>query len=61
MNIKGGLNIATLTVLKFNTPRGAEDALAVVEDLSKRQLITLQDAAIVSWPEGKKRSQRQAN
>ncbi|WP_239451288.1 DUF1269 domain-containing protein [Methanosarcina horonobensis] len=55
MNIKGGLNIATLTVLKFNTPRGAEDALAVVEDLSKRQLITLQDAAIVSWPEGKKK------
>jgi uncharacterized membrane protein len=27
----------------------------VIEDLSKRQLITLHDAAIVSWPEGKKK------
>jgi uncharacterized membrane protein len=55
VDIKGGLNIATLTALKFNTPEGAEHALAVVEDLSKRQLITLQDAAIVSWPMGKKK------
>lgn len=55
MNIKGGLNIATLTVLKFDTPGGAEHALEVVEDLSKKQLITLQDAAIVSWPMGKKK------
>jgi uncharacterized membrane protein len=27
----------------------------VIEDLSKKQLITLQDAAIVTWPEGKKK------
>lgn len=27
----------------------------MIEDLSKRQLITLHDAAIVSWPEGKKK------
>lgn len=27
----------------------------MVEDLSKRQLITIHDAAIVSWPEGKKK------
>jgi uncharacterized membrane protein len=47
--------IATLTVLKFETADGAEKALRVVEDLSKKQLITLQDAAIVSWPEGKKK------
>jgi len=47
--------IATLTVLKFDTASGAEHALAMVEDLSKRQLITLQDAAIVSWPMGKKK------
>lgn len=51
--MKGGLNIATLTVLKFETAGGAEKALHVVEDLSKKQLITLQDAAIVTWPEGK--------
>jgi uncharacterized membrane protein len=47
--------MATLTVLKFETADGAEKALKVVEDLSKKQLITLQDAAIVSWPEGKKK------
>lgn len=54
-NVKGGLNIATLTVLKFETASGAERALHVVEDLNKKQLITLQDAAIVTWPEGKKK------
>ena len=27
----------------------------MIEDLSKKQLITLQDAAIVTWPEGKKK------
>ncbi|AKB18153.1 MULTISPECIES: DUF1269 domain-containing protein [unclassified Methanosarcina] len=47
--------IATLTVLKFDTASGAEHALEVIEDLSKKQLITLQDAAIVSWPMGKKK------
>jgi uncharacterized membrane protein len=47
--------MATLTVLKFETADGAEKALGVVEDLSKKQLITLHDAAIVSWPEGKKK------
>jgi uncharacterized membrane protein len=47
--------MTTLTVLKFENADGAEKALHVVEDLSKRQLITLHDAAIVSWPEGKKK------
>jgi len=47
--------MATLTVLKFETADGAEKALNVIEDLSKRQLITLHDAAIVSWPAGKKK------
>lgn len=47
--------MATLTVLKFETADGAEKALHVVEDLSKKQLINLHDAAIVSWPEGKKK------
>ena len=45
--------MATLTVWKFNTPDGAADALARLESLSKQQLITIQDAATVSWPEGK--------
>ena len=47
--------MATLTVLKFENAEGAEKALHVVEDLSKRQLINLHDAAIVTWPEGKKK------
>jgi uncharacterized membrane protein len=47
--------MATLTVLKFETADGAEKALNMVEDLSKRKLINIHDAAIVSWPEGKKK------
>jgi len=47
--------MTTLTVLKFEAADGAEKALHVVEDLNKKQLITLHDAAIVSWPEGKKK------
>lgn len=46
---------STLTVLKFHTPDGAERGLEIIEDLNKQQLITLQDAAIVTWPEGKKK------
>ncbi len=47
--------MATLTVLKFETADGAEKALHVVQDLSKQNLINLHDAAIVTWPEGKKK------
>jgi uncharacterized membrane protein len=47
--------MATLTVLKFETALGAENVLEVVEDLSKKQMINLYDAAIVTWPEGKKK------
>ncbi len=47
--------MTTLTVLKFHTANGAEQALEVIEDLSKKQLINLHDAAIVTWPEGKKK------
>jgi uncharacterized membrane protein len=47
--------MATLTVLKFDTAKGAEDALEVIEGLSKKQLINLHDAAIVTWPMGSKK------
>jgi uncharacterized membrane protein len=47
--------MATLTVWKFPTPEGAEQAEQTLETLQKEQLITLQDAAIVSWPSDKKR------
>ena len=46
--------MATVTVLKFPTAEGANDALSRVQDLQKQLLIKLHDAAIVSWPEGKK-------
>jgi uncharacterized membrane protein len=53
--------MASLTVWKFDTSDGADQALAKVESLSKQQLITVQDAAVVSWPEGaKKPKTRQA-
>ncbi|MFN2182687.1 MAG: DUF1269 domain-containing protein [Chloroflexota bacterium] len=47
--------MATLTVLKFKTAQGAEEALQQVESLQRQQLITLHDAAWVTWPEGKKK------
>jgi len=47
--------MATITVLKFQTDKGAEEALGLVKSLSKQHLINLQDAAIVTWPEGKKK------
>jgi uncharacterized membrane protein len=46
--------MATVTVLKFPTVEGANDALAEIEDLQKQHLIKLHDAAIVFWPTGKK-------
>jgi uncharacterized membrane protein len=45
--------MATLTVLKFPTANGADEMLGVLEGLQKQQLITIQDAAIVTWPAGK--------
>jgi uncharacterized membrane protein len=47
--------MATLTVWKFSTPDGADQAEGTLEQLQKEGLITVHDAAIVSWPAGKKR------
>jgi uncharacterized membrane protein len=47
--------MATLTVTKFATPDGAQKALDVLKGLEPQRLITIQDAAIVSWPEGAKK------
>lgn len=47
--------MATLTVWKFDSADGAQQALGKLESLSKQQLITIQDAAMVTWPEGKKK------
>ena len=54
--------MATLTVWKFPSPLGAEQAEHTLEQLSKQELITIHDAAIVSFPEGaKKPKTRQLN
>jgi uncharacterized membrane protein len=47
--------MATITVLKFDQAEGAAEALDTVQSLSKQHLINLHDAAIVTWPEGKKK------
>ena len=47
--------MATLTVWKFNTPEGANQVLTKLESLSKQQLITIEDAAVVTWQPGKKK------
>jgi uncharacterized membrane protein len=46
--------MATVTVLKFAASEGAKHALDQVQRLQKQHLIKLHDAAIVSWPEGRK-------
>ena len=45
--------MATLTALKFNTSDGAGQMLEKVKSMQKQQIIKLQDAAIVTWPQGK--------
>src|SRR5918995_4945356 len=49
--------VATLSVLKFNDPGGADRVLLALQGMQERQLITLQDAAIVLWPEDRKKPQ----
>jgi uncharacterized membrane protein len=46
--------VATLTVWKFDTYDGAEQAETRLEQLAKQGLLTIQDAAVVSWPADKK-------
>lgn len=47
--------MATLTALKFATPDGADRALETVKDLADKQLIEVQDAAVVRWDKGKRK------
>ncbi len=47
--------MATLTVWKFDTPSGAEQAVDTVKDLQSQELIQLLDAATVTWEEGKRK------
>lgn len=47
--------MATLTALKFGEAEGAKTMLEKVSDLQSQRLIKVLDAAIVSWPQGKKK------
>ena len=45
--------MAILSVLKFPNVNGAQQMESTLLDLQKQSLIEVQDAAIVTWPQGK--------
>jgi uncharacterized membrane protein len=47
--------VATLTVLKFPEADGADRMISRLERLQRMEMIKIEDAAIVSWPEGQKK------
>ena len=49
--------MATLTVVKFPTANGADDALDTLHRLQNQKLIRLHDAAVVTWPPERKKPQ----
>jgi len=51
--------MTAITALKFNTESGVENALDMVQNLAKQQLIILQDAALVTWTAGKEKPETQ--
>jgi uncharacterized membrane protein len=42
--------MATLSVWRFDTATGADEAIATLERLASQRLIAVHDAATVSWP-----------
>ncbi|NEM06900.1 DUF1269 domain-containing protein [Geodermatophilus normandii] len=47
--------MSTLSVWRFDTPDGAENAVGTLGELSQQKLITVHDAATVSWQPGAKK------
>ncbi|MHA6620876.1 DUF1269 domain-containing protein [Pseudonocardia sp. DLS-67] len=47
--------MATLTVWKFDSETGADDAVRTLENLQKQELVMVHDAATVSWKSDAKR------
>jgi uncharacterized membrane protein len=47
--------MTTITGYKFDTAEGAGEMLDLVQDLGRQKLITVEDAALVTWPQGKKK------
>jgi uncharacterized membrane protein len=48
-------SVATLSVLRFNDPDGADRVLVALQGMQERQMITLQDAAVIRWPQGNRK------
>jgi uncharacterized membrane protein len=44
-----------LTVWRFDTADGADQAAAILEDLAAKNVVVLHDAAVVAWPAGARR------
>lgn len=51
--------MATLTVWKFDSVKGAEEAAETLKMLTSQELIKIHDAATVSWEEGSKKPKTQ--
>ena len=51
----GGPIVNTLSVWTFGTADGAAGALRVIERLQTRRRLSIEDAAVVTWPAGKYR------
>jgi uncharacterized membrane protein len=49
--------MTTLTVVKFPTANGADEALDTLHRLQSQELIRLHDAAVVTWPPERKKPQ----
>ena len=49
------MRVATLSVLKFDDPYGAERVMIALQGMQEREMITLEDAEVVSWPQGNKK------
>jgi uncharacterized membrane protein len=47
--------MATLTVWRFDSPRGADEAALTLQDLARQDLVVVHDAATVTWEQGKKK------
>jgi uncharacterized membrane protein len=47
--------MTTLTVWKFHTSEGAQEALGKLAPLQKEHIISIKDAATVTWAKGKKK------
>lgn len=47
--------MTTLSIWKFTSPDGAEKAMRTLTRLQDDHLVNIQDASVVSWPEGRRK------